>query len=95
VYNNYIELKIHKTRQKSKFEMTQQPLEPRITNLENIISFMADTQRVMAENITKLTESQIELNRSQVALQQKQVETDDRFNVLLDELRYLSRRINE
>jgi len=65
-----------------------QPLEPRVANLETLISYIAETQRMMADNITKLTESQI-------SLEQRQAETDNRFNVLLDEVRHLSQRLND
>ncbi|MEI6327780.1 MAG: hypothetical protein WCP16_01010 [Pseudanabaena sp. ELA645] len=65
-----------------------QPLEPRVANLETLISYIAETQRMMADNITKLTESQIRL-------EQRQSETDNRFNVLLDEVRHLSQRLND
>ena len=65
-----------------------QPLEPRVANIETLISYIAETQRMMADNITKLTESQI-------WLEQRQAETDDRFNVLLDEVRHLSQKLNQ
>jgi hypothetical protein len=65
-----------------------QPLEPRVANLGTLISYIAETQRMMADNITKLTESQIRL-------EQRQSETDNRFNVLLDEVRHLSQRLND
>jgi CII-binding regulator of phage lambda lysogenization HflD len=68
--------------------MTAQPLEPRLANLETLISYMAETQRMMAENITKLTESQL-------ILQERQSETDERFNILLDEVRHLGQKLND
>ncbi len=64
-----------------------QPLEPRVANMETLISYIAETQRMMADNIAKLTESQIRL-------EQRQAETDDRFNVLLNEVRHLSQKLN-
>lgn len=63
-------------------------LEPRLANIETLIAYMAETQRMMAENITKLTESQVRLEK-------RQAETDDRFNILLNEVRHLSQRLNE
>ena len=70
-------------------------IEQRVINVENLMAYIAETQRMMAENITKLTDVQVELKQSQVALEQKQIETDERFNVLLAEIRYLSKRVNE
>jgi hypothetical protein len=70
-------------------------IEQRVVNIENLMSYMAETQRMMAENITKLTDVQVELKRSQIVLEQKQIETDERFNVLLSEIRHLSKRVNE
>ncbi len=70
-------------------------LEQRVINVENLMAYMAETQRMMAENIAKLTDVQIDLKQSQVSLEQKQAETDARFNVLLAEIRHLSKRVNE
>lgn len=70
-------------------------IEQRVVNVENLMAYMAETQRMMAENITKLTDVQVELKQSQVALEQKQAETDERFNILLAEIRHLSKRVNE
>jgi len=56
----------------------------------------------MAENIVKLTEAQQTqkelisgMGERQAKIEERQAETDQRFNVLLDEFRYLVRHINE
>jgi hypothetical protein len=67
--------------------MTQEPLERRVRTVEEVITFMAETQRIMADNITLLTQAQIESK-------QRHDESDQRFNVLLQEIRHLSRRMD-
>jgi hypothetical protein len=67
--------------------MTQEPLERRVRTVEEAITFMAETQRIMADNITLLTQAQIESK-------QRHDESDQRFNVLLQEIRHLSRRMD-
>jgi len=64
--------------------------------------YIAETQRMMAENIVKLTEAQqihqqriYDVEERQAKIEERQAETDQRFNVLLDEFRYLVRHINE
>ncbi len=109
-------------------------IEQRVFNVENLMSYMAETQRMMADNITglsnvqismqgqneqftksmqqqqeKLAQSIIRLTDAQAEMQQKQAEyqqkhaeyeqkhteNDARFNVLLAEIRHLSKRVNE
>jgi ABC-type transporter Mla subunit MlaD len=48
--------------------------------------FMSEIRTTMAENISLLTQAVIDLRK-------QQDETDRRFNVLLEEFRYLNRRI--
>ncbi len=81
--------------------------------MEEMIRYLAETQRLMAENITKLTEvqqtqqQQLQTQQQELAAmqnavvthdaeiaeyRQKQSETDQRFNVLLEEVRYLIRK---
>jgi predicted nucleic acid-binding Zn-ribbon protein len=82
--------------------MTQQPLEQRIRTVEEAIASMAETQRrlqsnqeymaethrIMSENITLLTQAQVEAK-------QRHEETDQRFNILLQEIRHLSGRMDD
>lgn len=67
-----------------------------------MIRYLAETQRMMSENIVRLTEvqanQQVEIERHSREMERltaQQSETDLRFNILLDEIRFLSRRINE
>lgn len=52
------------------------------------LAYIAETQRMMSENITLLTQAQIESK-------QRHEETDQRFNILLQEIRHLSGRIDD
>jgi hypothetical protein len=70
--------------------------------MEEMLRYLAETQRMMAENIVQLTEvqatQQTEIARHSYEMEkltERQSETDQRFNILLDEVRFLSRRINE
>jgi hypothetical protein len=70
--------------------------------MEEMLRYVAETQRMMADNIVQLTEvqsrQQAEIerhSREMEKLNERQSETDQRFNILLDEVRFLSRRGNE
>lgn len=77
--------------------------------MEEILRYVTETQRIMADNIVQLTEVQsrqqevqsrqeaeIERHsREMEKLTERQSETDQRFNILLNEIRFLSRRGNE
>lgn len=66
-----------------------------------MIRYLAETQRIMAENMIRLTEiqqgqqQQLQTQQQQISdLSGRQLETDERFNVLLDEVRFLIRRLD-
>lgn len=77
--------------------------------MEEIVRYLAETQRLMADNIVQLTQVQVTqqeqlntivINQQQqeekhLEAEQKQRETDERFNVLLEEVRYLIRNMNQ
>jgi vacuolar-type H+-ATPase catalytic subunit A/Vma1 len=77
--------------------------------MEEMIRYVAETQRMMADTIVQLSEiqsrqqeiqsrQQTEIERhtrEMEKLTERQSETDQRFNILLDEVRFLSRRGNE
>ena len=64
--------------------------------------YVAETQRMMVDTIVQLTEvqsrQQIEIerhSREMEKLTERQSEIDLRFNILLNEIRFLNRRGNE
>jgi hypothetical protein len=77
--------------------------------MEEMLKYVTETQRIMADNIVQLTEVQsrqqevqsrqeaeIERHsRKMEKLTERHSETDQRFNILLNEIRFLSRRGNE
>lgn len=74
--------------------MTQQPLENRVSTVEEAIirlqsnqEYMAETHRIMSENISTLTQLMIRMD-------ERQAETDQRFNILLQEIRHLGGRVD-
>jgi len=66
-----------------------------------MLRYLAETQRMMAENIVQLTEVQA-TQQTEIArhshemekLTERQSETDRRFNILLDEIRFFNRPVN-
>jgi hypothetical protein len=69
--------------------------------MEEMLRYLAETLRLMAENIVQLTEvqatQQTEIARHSYEMEklgERQSETDQRFNILLDQVRFLSRRVD-
>ena len=69
--------------------------------MEEMIGYVTETQRMMADTIVQLPEiqsrQQTEIerhSREMEKLTERQSETDQRFNILLDEVRFINRRGN-
>jgi hypothetical protein len=70
--------------------------------MKKMLRYISETQRKMANNIVQLSEVQ---SRQQTGIErhslemekltERQSETDQRFNILLDEVRFLNRRGNQ
>jgi hypothetical protein len=70
--------------------------------MEEMLRYVAETQRMMADTIVQLAEiqsrQQTEIERHTTEMEklaERQSETDQRFNILLNEIRFLSCRSNE
>ena len=63
--------------------------------MEEIVRYLAETQRIMADNIVQLTQVQTTQQEQLNNLSVQQRETDERFNVLLEEVRFLIRNMNQ
>jgi ABC-type transporter Mla subunit MlaD len=84
--------------------MTGNNKKDRIDRIEEILVKLANTQERLAETMgnshefmaeirTSMTENISLLTQALVDLRQRQDESDQRFNVLLEEFRYLNRQI--
>jgi cation transport regulator ChaC len=71
-----------------RLEDNQELLTESQRRLQSNQEYMAETHRMMSENITLLTQAQIESK-------QRHEETDQRFNILLQEIRHLSGRMDD
>lgn len=77
--------------------MTNDELESGLIRVANAVERLAEaTQQqmgIMSEVVLEVREETRSLNQAVRDLKQRQAETDQRFNVLLDEFRYLIRRL--